>query len=257
MTLLCQHHCRVWTVNGGSWHYCVNITDVCGGGHCVAKEATIESTPLTCMDCEWKQLTLLCHHHWRVWWWSLWQQMPLWCQHHYCVWTVNWVSWHYCVNTTDVCGGGLCVATDATMVSTPLLCLNCEWKQLTLLCHHHWRVWWWTLWREMTLLCQHHCYIWTAVDTCSPSVSLLGLCYSIFCFLCSFLYIIVYPFVPFNLTIVMYVLLPITVSIYPFSICKTVLSSYHCTQYFCVSMRLLEYHALACSVYYLLNLFKM
>jgi hypothetical protein len=28
---LCQHHCCVWTVNWGSWHYCVITTDMYGG----------------------------------------------------------------------------------------------------------------------------------------------------------------------------------------------------------------------------------
>jgi len=170
-------------MNEGSWHYCVNTTDVCSGGLCGDR-------------------------------------------------------WHYYVNTTVVCG--LRIEAVDTIVSSPLTCFVVDY-----------------VWRQMTLLCQHHCYIWTAVDTSSSSVSLLGLCYSIFFFPCSFLYIIVYPFVPFILTIVLYVHLPITVCIYPFGICKTVLSPYHCTQYFCVSMRLLEYHTLACSVYYLLNLFKM
>ena len=149
----------------------------------VSKFVTIVSTPLLCVECELRQLTLLCHHHWRMWWWTLcgdrwhycanttvvcglwmetvdtivstsltfvvvdtvWRQMPLLCQHHWRVWTANGSSWHYCVITTDVCGGGLFVATDATMVSTPLLCVDCELSQLTLLCQHNWRVWWWTL----------------------------------------------------------------------------------------------------------------
>ena len=79
-------------------------------------------------------LPLLCQHHWHVWWWALWGG-----------------RWHYCVNITDVCGGGLCVAADETIVSTLLTCvvvdcvatddtivstsllyMNCNWHQFTL-----------------------------------------------------------------------------------------------------------------------------
>ena len=127
----------------------------------VSKFVTIVSTPLLCVNCELRQLTLLCHHHWRVWWWTLcgdrwhycvnatvacglwmeavdtivstpvacvvmdsvWRQMTLLCQHHCRVWTVNWGSWHNCVITTDVFRGGLCVVTDDTIVSTSLTCV--------------------------------------------------------------------------------------------------------------------------------------
>ena len=90
--------------------------------------------------------------------------LSLLCQHHYCVWwwTLCGDRCHYCVNTTVVCGLWMeavdtivstsltcvvvdCVATDDTMMSTPLLCVDWELRQLTLLCHHHWRVSWWTL----------------------------------------------------------------------------------------------------------------
>ena len=107
------------------------------------------------------------------------------------------------VSTLLTCVVVDCVAADDTIVSTPLLYMNCNSHQFSL-------------------------------------GFFVGSCYLIFCFLCSYLYIIVYPFVPFNLTIVLYVLFPITVSIYPFGICKTVFSPYHCTQYFCVSMRFLD-----------------
>ena len=160
MPLLCQHNWRVWWLT------------LCGGGLCVAADDTSVSTLLTCVVVD-----------------SVWRQMTLLCQHHYCVWTVNGGSWHYCVNITDVCGGGLCVAADDTIVSTPLLYMNCNSHQFSL-------------------------------------GFFVGSCYLIFCFLCSYLYIILYPFVPFNFTIVLYVLFPITVSIYPFGICKTVLPPY-------------------------------
>jgi hypothetical protein len=95
----------------------------------------------------------------------------------------------------DMCGGGLCVASDDTNVSTLLTCVTADdtivstlltcvvvgsvwqqmtllcqhywhvvvgsvWQQMTLLCQHHWHVWWWTLWRQLTLLCQHYWRVW-------------------------------------------------------------------------------------------------
>ena len=132
MSLLCQHHCCVWNVNWGSWHYCVITTDVCGDGLCVATDDTIVPTPLSCVDCEWRQLTLLCQHHWRLWWWTLCGDRC-----------------HYCVNTTDVSGLRMeavdtivsspltcvvvdSVAADVTIVLTRLLYMNCNWHQFTL-----------------------------------------------------------------------------------------------------------------------------
>ena len=197
LTLLCQYQCRVWTLNGGSWHYCVNTTVVCGLW--MEEVDTIVSTPLSCVDSEWRQLTLLFQHHCRVW-------------------TVNGGNWHYCVNITDVCGGGLCVAAHDTIVSTPLLYMNCNWHQFTL--------------------------------GFFVGFVLLDLLFSVKFFVHHCLSFCLFHFGH-------CVLLPITVSIYPFGICKTVLSPYHYTQYFGVSMRLLEYHTIACSVYNLLNVFTM
>jgi len=46
-------------------HYCVNTTDVYGGGFCVAADDTVVSTLLACVvvGYVWQQMTLLCQHH--------------------------------------------------------------------------------------------------------------------------------------------------------------------------------------------------